>query len=363
MKQQYDICVVSFSDIRFDGRTKNLIEALINLEKKVIAFSITPINPFNEKIKHITIKTNYNHRVLFRWFAFNHSVKNYLKDIEYKTYWAADLYSLVCGNRYLIYDSREVYSELSVLHKKPIKQKIISYIEKKNIKNVNVLITSGTRDTKYIKDKYQLDIPCYEIYNYPKHKEYIKSNTIREQLNISNDKIILLYQGVLLEGRGLLPIMNAIKNHNEYVLVILGDGKYRDILSNYVAELGINNMVYFAGNIDYNDLHLWTCSADIGLCNIEPISYSYELALPNKLFEYILAELPVLITDLPALVEIVNNNKLGETISRDNNKDEIIAALNKLLTNKERYKNNIRAIKQNYVYEMQYDSIKDIIFI
>ena len=170
MQKKYDICLVAFSDLRFDGRTKNLIEALINLNKNIIVFSITPNDIFNEKIKHITIETNYNQRILFRWSSFNRAVKKHLKEFEYKIYWAADLYSLVCGNQYLVYDSREIYSELSVLHNSPIRQKAITFIEKNYIKNVNVLITSGKLDTEFIKNKYQIQIPCYEIYNFPKYK-------------------------------------------------------------------------------------------------------------------------------------------------------------------------------------------------
>ena len=360
MKVEYDICVVSFSDIRFDGRSRNLIEALINLNKKIIVFSLTPINPFEKKIEHITIKTNYNRRVLFRWFMFNKAVKRHLKNIKYEIYWAADLYSLVCGNRYLIYDSREIYSALSVLHSSPIRQKIVALIERYYIKNIKILITSGKRDSDYVKEKYSLDVPVYEICNYPKYSVYANSNTIRERLNINEDKIVLLYQGVLLPGRGLIPVMEAIKDDTKYVLVVLGEGTFVDKLKEYATKLNIADRTYFVGNIEYNDLHNWTCSADIGLCNIEPLSLSYQFALPNKLFEYILAELPVLATDLPALKEVVNR-KLGVIISQNNNEKEIITALNDLALNKNIYKENIKNVKNNYVYESQYELIKTVV--
>ena len=363
MKKQYDVCVVTFGDIRFDGRAKNLIEALIHLNKKVIVFSLTSVNIFEGKIEHISIPTNYNHRVLFRWISFCCAVKKHLKNINYEIYWASDLYSLPSGCRHLIYDSREIYSKLSVLHSSPIRQKIITIIEKYYIKKINVLITSGKLDSDYLKKIYQLKIPCYEIYNYPKFNDYLNSNQIRKQLNIGKDKIILLYQGVLLGGRGLKPIVDAIKDHNRYVFVIVGEGKYKNILKQYAEYLNIDNRVYFVGNIEYKELHKWTCGADIGICNIEPISFSYKLALPNKLFEYLLAELPVLVTDLPALTKIVNgdNNKLGEIIPSDNNKDSIIAALDSLVINNENYKNNIRIVKENYTYQTQYDLIDRVV--
>ena len=359
---KYDICVVSFSDIRFDGRTKNLIDALINLEKKVIVFSITPINIFDERITHITIKTSLTNRVLFRWISFYGKVKKHLKNIDYEIYWASDLYSLLNGTNKVVYDSREIYSALASLHNSYFKQKILTAIEKRHIKKINFLITSGTRDSIYIKNKYKLNIPIYEIYNYPPYQEHINTNTIRQQLNISEHKIILLYQGVVLQGRGLRHIIDAIKEQQQYILVILGDGGYQQILKDYVESLNMKERVYFVGNIEYKELHIWTCSADIGLCNIEPISYSYQLALPNKLFEYILAELPILSTDLPALRDVIykNENHIGKIISVDNNPNEIATALNDLVSNRDYYKKNIQDIKHNYSYQKQYDLIKTI---
>ena len=97
------------------------------------------------------------------------------------------------------------------------------------------------------------------------------------------------------------------------------------------------------------------------MCNIEPISFSYQLALPNKLFEYIQAELPVIITDLPALKEIVNELKCGEIISTKNETKEIINAIEKNFKHRNEIKNNIRLHKNKFVYENQYTVIEEII--
>jgi glycosyltransferase involved in cell wall biosynthesis len=215
-------------------------------------------------------------------------------------------------------------------------------------------------DSEYLKKFYDLKIPIYEIKNFPKNKEYIKSNLIRERFNISNDKKILLYQGVLLDGRGLIPIMGAIKNTEKYILVILGEGIFRTELEKKIKQCGIENKVKFAGNIDYCELHNWTCSADIGLCNIEPISFSYELALPNKLFEYILAELPVLATDLPALREVINSTNCGVIISKENNANDILGALDSILDSHSVYKLNSQKAKNQFTYESQKELILEI---
>jgi glycosyltransferase involved in cell wall biosynthesis len=374
--QKFDVCVVSFSDLRFDARTINLVESLVSLNKKVVVFSIIDKTKKLEKIinyenfKNIIIDIPDERRVFVKWFTFVSLIKSIISKYSFDCFWAADLYSLpVCKflkqkTKNIIYDSREIYSELSTLHNHKIKQKILSKIEEKCLKNVTHLVTSGEKDSEYLKKKFDLKIPISEIKNFPKFKKYEKSNIIRETFNISENQTILLYQGVLLAGRGLIPVMNSMKKFEEklqnFVLVILGDGNFRSELENYAKKLGISEKVKFAGNIDYAELHSWTCSADIGLCNIEPISFSYELALPNKLFEYILAELPVLATDLPALAEVINSTNCGICISRENDLTEISNSLIQFKNSIDFYKDNSKKAKNNFVYESQISKIDDI---
>ena len=402
-EKNFDICVVSFSDLRFDGRTINLVETLAAQGKRVLVYSI--FNPHSKKnlhskensysgetshsrenfdddfdskhfeaknfknvanknVKNIIIDVPHSRRMFVRWLTFLSSVKSSIYKFNFQTFWAADLYSLpACRyifskkNTKIIYDSREIYSELSTLAKSNFRQKILTVIEKYLIKKVSLLVTSGEMDSEHLKNFYNLEIPIFEIKNFPKFKEFAKSNLIREHFNISADKIILVHQGVLLDGRGLIPMLKAIQKTEKYVLVILGEGSFRSELEKNIEQLKIGEKVKFAGNINYADLHEWTCSADIGLCNIEPISFSYELALPNKLFEYILAELPVLVTDLPALREIVNSTECGVIIPQENNATDILNALESIVNSDNIYKLKSREAKNRFTYESQKDLI------
>ena len=365
----YDICIISFSDIRFDARTSNLFKICkkMNLRCLVITTSFEKIKleEFND---NIIIPIDPKKRVLYNWYYFLKKIKIILKNINIKTLWAADLYSLVSikyiknkSTINIIYDSREIYSALSTLCNHPIKQKVITHIERKFIKNISQLVVSGELDKDYIKKYYNLKIPIYVIYNYPWANKINKSSLIKCRFNISDNKTILIYQGVILKGRGLLPIIKAIRNEDDFVLIVFGEGQYKEELIEYCKKNKIESKVYFCGNIKYDELYEWTSCGDIGLCNIEPLSQSYIYALPNKLFEYFQAELPVLVTDLPALSTIINEYGCGEIISVSNNNEEIIKALNKIRDNYEIYKNNVKVIANKYHYETQYDLIKQII--
>ena len=110
-------------------------------------------------------------------------------------------------------------------------------------------------DSEYLKQFYSLTQPIYEVFNYPPKKEFIASNVIREKFNLSQEKIILLYQGVLLPGRGIIPVINAIAKNEQLVFVILGDGPAKKDFINYTEKIGVSDRVKFLGNVDYDSLH------------------------------------------------------------------------------------------------------------
>lgn len=65
---------------------------------------------------------------------------------------------------------------------------------------------------------------------------------------------IVLYQGVLNPGRGIKPMIDALKYLNNIDLVIIGFGKVKDELIAYVKERNLVNRVHFLGRIAYERL-------------------------------------------------------------------------------------------------------------
>jgi glycosyltransferase involved in cell wall biosynthesis len=55
--------------------------------------------------------------------------------------------------------------------------------------------------------------------------------------------------------------------------------------------------------------------ADLGISLEEDLGLNYRFALPNKIFDYIQAEIPVLVSDLPEMKKIVSDYKVGEIVS------------------------------------------------
>jgi glycosyltransferase involved in cell wall biosynthesis len=375
-KEKYDIILVSFSDLKVDARTLNLLRVLTKHRKDILTITISDKSeeyPSDENgIKHFYIEQTYYRRTWRKWNSFINSAKPKTDTVEADIVIACDLYSLPIAARIagknpktkLIYDSREIYSALGNLHNKKLKQSVISFIEKYYIKRVNRIITSGELDSDYLAE--YLDFPrskIHEVYNYPPYKEAVNSNIIREHFHIPNNQKIILYQGVILEGRGIKKILRAIKQIPEAVFCVIGDGPYMEELKKDISRRGIENEVFLTGRIEYDELHYWTCSADMGTALFEPFSLSYQFSLPNKIFEYCRAHIPTLATDLPAIRKVNEKAKIAALINQDFNDNEMIDLIYQLLFKELKYEiiDNCHNYAKDFSYEAQEDNIINII--
>lgn len=159
---------------------------------------------------------------------------------------------------------------------------------------------------------------------------------LRHALGLQATVPLILYQGNLSSGRGLLPLVRAMSLMQEKsaVLVLLGDGPLRPQLLAEAKAEHVENRVIHHPAVAHNELAAWTKDADIGVCAIEPICRSYYFALPNKLFEFIHAGLPVLVSDLPELRSIVEQYGVGR-IARSCSAEDLAAALDAMLASDE----------------------------
>jgi glycosyltransferase involved in cell wall biosynthesis len=315
-------------------------------------------------VLYYKIKNSSHPKMWNRWLSFSKETKRIKPLIKSKIFIAEDLYSLhiVCRlakkqNSKFIYDSREIYSALGPLYKNKIKQKILSTYEKYYIRYVDEVIVSGKLDGEYLKDYLNHDIPYHVIMNLPFFNKPIESNVIREKYKISDNDIAIIYQGMILPGRGVDLMIEALQYIKNVHFFILGEGGYEAEYNSLSKDLQVYDRVHFCGLISYEELHKWTCSADIGLVYIEPISFSYELALPNKLFEYCMAGVPSLVSDLPAMREVLFQDEIGLLLKVGIKTEQIADSIRSIYENREQYIANCKIASRKYNYESQKEII------
>jgi len=228
----------------------------------------------------------------------------------------------------LLYDMREFTFALGPLAKRPLRQKFIEWSERRLLRHVDMITVSGPLDAKVIEDRFRRKAEV--ILNVPPYQPALRTDKLRKTFSISANTTVVLYQGVIHHGRGLEPFLRAMPFLPNVHLCVLGDGPAKGALQEISRECGVDDRTHWWASVPYDELHSWTCSADIGLCLIEPISMSYEYALPNKLFEYMMAGVPSLVTDLPALHEMVMREPVGMLVNRTLTPTEIVDAMNRI---------------------------------
>jgi len=368
----FDICFVSFTEIETDARTLNLARTYVKNGKSVCMIAhgteSTKDKFQAEGIALFPVKSSGKNRFWIKWIYFFINTFKYRKIVKAKFIFGMDFYSLHVANGLckknvakLIYDSREIYSALGPLAKNKIKQKIISIFEKRLVANVSQMIVSGELDAEYLKNYFKHDLPYHIVKNLPPFKAQLKSDYIRKEFSLPSETVILLYQGMLMQGRGISPAVKALPFFEEGVLVLFGEGPYKSRIMQEAESLNVRERVIFAGVANYDELHGITCSADIGLSFIQPISYSYNLALPNKLFEYCMAGIPSLISNLPAMTDIVRKYPIGKVLPHDSCPKDIAIALRHLLKNKNEYRQACIEAAKIFSYESQKEIIYSII--
>ncbi len=371
MRDNYDICFVCFEELRSDARTLNIARTYAKNGKAVAVIAPAADRDIKlfakDGIDVLSIPLMTQDRFWKKWLFFNKETKKYRK-INAKAVWANDFYGLYAAikiakrqNSQLLYDSREIYSALGPLSDNKFKQAVVTQLELRWVQQVDNIIVSGQMDADYLKDHFNTDHPYSVIMNLPPYREYNPQNKIREELNIPQDKKVILYQGLMMKGRGIIPIIRALQYLEDCVFVLIGWGPFLDEFLELAKSLHVGDRVFYMGKKSYDQLFDYTASADIGVAYIEPINLSYRLALPNKLFEYCMARVPSIVSDLPAMKDVINNHRIGELIEVGTDPSKFAHILEKLIKDKEKYKAECEIAAKKFCYEQQEETILSLL--
>lgn len=211
----------------------------------------------------------------------------------------------------LVYDAHELETETNGY--KGFRQKLSKWLEKKLINKADMTLVVSESIADWYANEYNIARPPV-VLNAPNTRELKINNHFREQLGIRKDQIILLYQGGLASGRGVHLILEAFKQRKDdkVVAVFMGYGSLEADIK-IAAEQHSN--IYFFPAVPPQVVLEYTASADFGISLIENTCLSYYYCMPNKLFEYAMAGLPVLVSNMKDMSELVTRYAMGAVIS------------------------------------------------
>ncbi|MDG2331116.1 MAG: glycosyltransferase [Flavobacteriales bacterium] len=209
----------------------------------------------------------------------------------------------------LVYDSHEYFTEVPELVSRPKIQKIWEKIERKIFPKLDYIYTVNESIAKLYEEKYQKKI--HVVRNMAPQFVAKKSHT-KAELNLPMDKKIVLVQGAGINiDRGIEELLMAMDFLVGYHLLIIGSGDVVPLLKERAKS---RSDVSFIDKMPYDEMMCYTAHADVGVSLDKDTNINYRFSLPNKIFDYIQAGVPILASNVVEVKTIVEEYKLGAII-------------------------------------------------
>ena len=205
----------------------------------------------------------------------------------------------------LAYDAREWYAGLDAAAGRPHVGWAWAAVEARFAPRANVVFTVNDAIADRLASARRIARPVV-VHNTTDALPGVRTGALRRLVGLDEAAPLVLYQGLLRPGRGLPHLVDALADVPGAALVIVGEGAMEGEIRELAAER-LPGRARFVPFTPPRALAALTPDADLGALALEPLTESLRLALPNKLFEYAAAGVPVLagagIAPLRAAVE------------------------------------------------------------
>lgn len=209
----------------------------------------------------------------------------------------------------LVYDSHEYFTEVPELVHRPRTRRLWLSLERWIFPQLQHAYTVNDQIARVYSQAYGVAVKV--VRNVP---------LVRVHPNVgrSLSPRILIYQGALNLGRGIDLMIRAMSHlPGDVQLWIAGDGDVAEALRELTQEQGLSARVKFWGRVPMDELMVLTCQASLGFSLEEDLGANYRYASPNKVFDYIQARVPVLVSDLPVMRALVEEHGVGEVLPEE----------------------------------------------
>lgn len=361
MKKKKKIFVAVTNDISTDYRVHKICNYLVSKNFSVTVYGRVLPNTLQVKrdYKIIRKKHIFNHNFLFYteynirlFFHLIFRKNNYILSNDLDTLPACYFVSRF-KNLELIYDSHELFSEGPELQGRKFVQKFWRKLEDYFLPKIKKSYTVSQSISEFYDKKYHNKMGV--IRNIP----FKNDDQEIEQVRFPTNNKTILYQGVLNPGRGIKPMIKALHFIDSLDLIIIGYGKVEEELKAFVIKEKMEKRVHFLGRISREKLANYTKIATLGMVLEEPLGLSFQFSLPNKLFDYIHAELPIIAGNLSEISRVIKNFNVG-VIVEDYSPEKIAKKINELLQNEpliSEIKRNQKIAKEELCWENESEKL------
>ncbi len=210
----------------------------------------------------------------------------------------------------LVVDLHELFPEVPEVTDRKFVKRVWTGIENLIFPHIKTGYTVCWSIADYYNKKYGMSLKV--VRNVPAKKPFIEKSNLLEY----GGKKIILYQGAVNEGRGIEWLIDAMPYIENAVFVIIGKGDLYEEMQAKVRTMQLGDRVVFKGVIPFQELAAYTNCADLGVCLLEQKGLSYYFSLPNRVFDFMQAHVPLLATGFPEIANVLNAYGTGCLINR-----------------------------------------------
>lgn len=210
----------------------------------------------------------------------------------------------------LVHDSHELFLEAGSAARmpRPIRAAMRA-AESRASGSADAVITVNRSIADELHARYGVD-PIV-VMNCPPRAPAPSEPLVRKVLGLG-DRRIVIHHGVLGPGRGLDHLVGAVALlPDDVAVVLLGGGPLAPELARAAETEPNRGRLFVVPPVPVEDVAAWISGADVGVIPFQAVDRNNVLATPNKLFEYLAAGVPVVVSDFPEMRRIVEETGAG----------------------------------------------------
>jgi glycosyltransferase involved in cell wall biosynthesis len=226
---------------------------------------------------------------------------------DYNTMWIGIAAKLLCGSR-LVYDAHELWPDQG----RPESRKWLVAGEWLFLRLADATVAANPGISETMARRYRVAPPVV-VRNVAEH--IVRSPARPEGLRAGR-KPLAVHVGSVAPERGIEQTIRALALVPELRLRFVGSAgdAYRAHLDGLAAEAGVADRIEYRAPVEPTAVPETIAGGDMGIVLTQPTCLNNVLSLPNKLFEYTAAGLPVIASDLPVLGALVRDEQIGEVV-------------------------------------------------
>jgi glycogen(starch) synthase len=209
----------------------------------------------------------------------------------------------------------------------PRQRASVERIEQRYLPQADAVTTVGQKIADHLKKQYGISRPRV-IYNSPPQTarplpqkwQQPKRGSLRDEADFPDDAIVLVYTGNITMNRGVEQTLDGMAHYlkrpdamQNIRLSLVGQTRPEifQAVNERAQKLGLQNHIHFHNPVSPTAVVDFISEGDIAVIPVIPVALSYDYAMPNKLFESMLAGLPILGARLAEMAPFIEEHNLG----------------------------------------------------